>query len=89
MHLVPFGDTFTIYPLPEYLPSPLPEGTIEVETLPEGTGILRIDENGVLYRESNEDPAPEIVYVQSTPEQIQAEILMNTELLIMYKELGL
>lgn len=25
----------------------------------------------------------------STPEQVQAQILMNTELLVMYKELGL
>lgn len=38
----------------------------------------------------NATPSSEMPQVtQSTPEEIQSQILMNTELLVMYKEFGL
>lgn len=90
IYLKPFLDTFIIYFKDSTLPDPIPADFISVESLPDGDGILRMDEHGEFYREVFPDnEVLETVPPISTPEEVQAQILMNTELLVMYKELGL
>jgi len=90
--LLPNDGTFTIYPVKPDL-----TGLIEVEELPEGIGILRQAEDGTFYYE----PFPEFIPRPEEPEQpnipeppvlsveeMQAKILLNTEMLLIQKEIG-
>lgn len=91
--LLPNDGTFTIYPVKPDL-----TGLIEVEELPEGIGILRQAEDGTFYYE----PFPEFIPRPEEPEppikpeppvlsieEMQAQILLNTEYLVSRAELGL
>lgn len=63
----------------------------EVESLPEGEGILKRAEDGSFYYEPFPEPEPPIEpeEPQPTSEEIQAQTLLNTELLLVYKEIGM
>ena len=97
--LLPNDGTFTIYPVKPDL-----TGLIEVEELPEGIGILRQAEDGTFYYEPFPEfiPRPEEPEVEVNPElpnipeppvlsveEMQAQILLNTEYLVSRAELGL
>lgn len=49
--LLPNENTFAVFYDEKFLPTPRPEGVVEVEQLPEGDGVLRINDKGELYRE--------------------------------------
>lgn len=52
--LYPIEDSFSIF----YTKPELP-GIIEVESLPEGSGVLKMDKDGKLYWESPKTPIPD------------------------------
>lgn len=56
------------------------------------TPVLSFDESSkeLFYKYEDAPPIelPGVIAPESTPEEVQAQILMNTELLVMYKELG-
>lgn len=90
--LLPNDGTFTIYPVKPDL-----TGLIEVEELPEGIGILRQAEDGTFYYEPFPEPEvpgvnPEVPITPEPPvlsiEEMQAKILLNTEMLLIQKEIG-
>ncbi|WP_418301278.1 hypothetical protein [Lysinibacillus fusiformis] len=91
--LYPDGDTFTVF----YVKPDL-EGLIEIESLPEGTGILRRSDDGTFYYEPypeqevpevNPDPPIKPEQPELSVEEMQAQILLNTEYLVSRAELGL
>lgn len=92
-YLFPTGDTFSIFCIRPDLPN-----LIELESLPTGDGILKRREDGTFYYEpfpevepptepelpvEPEQPKPEL-----TLEAMQAKILLNTEMLLLQKEIG-
>lgn len=54
--------------------------------------VLNFDESSkelfYTYQDAPPTELPGVTVPESTPEEVQAQILMNTELLVMYKELG-
>lgn len=88
--LYPVGDTFTVFYVKPNL-----EGLLEVESLPEGSGILRRAVDGTFYYEPFPEPEvnPEQPIKPEPPilsvEEMQAQILLNTEYLVSRAELGL
>lgn len=94
-YLYPNEDTFTFYNSPEDLPEQYRHNLIEVEALPEGSGILRRASNGTFYYEPFPEPEvnPEQPIKPEPPvlsiEEMQAQILLNTEYLVSRAELGL
>lgn len=92
--------TCTVYMVEEYIPESLKDGIIEYPTIPEGEGILKAHEDGTLYIETIEpEPDPDPDPNTETPikpeppvlsiEEMQAQILLNTEYLVSRAELGL
>lgn len=72
-YLVPTSDTFVVYYDKSFVPASLVNQVIEVETLPEGEGVLKRNANGNFYRESAElEEAP------PTP-TIEEKILYETQ----------
>ena len=72
--LYPVGDTFTVF-----FVKPDLEGLIEVESLPEGNGILRQAEDGTLYYEPFPEPEvpevnPELPITPEPPETLEERI---------------
>ncbi|WP_312507393.1 hypothetical protein [Lysinibacillus sp.] len=94
--LYPVGDTFTVFYVKPNL-----EGLIELDSLPESSGILRRAEDGTFYYEPYpEEINPPIIEQPTEPpteiqppvlsvEEMQAQILLNTEYLVSRAELGL
>ncbi|WP_139992810.1 hypothetical protein [Kurthia sp. Dielmo] len=72
-YLVPTSDTFVVYYDKLFVPASLVNQVIEVETLPEGEGVLKRNASGNFYRESVElEEAP------PTP-TIEEKILYETQ----------
>lgn len=53
-YLIPTNTTFVVYYEKSFVPESLVNQVLEVETLPEGEGILKRNANGNFYRESVE-----------------------------------
>ena len=72
----------------EAIPEEL-RGVVKVfDSIPEGEGVLRMSDDGSLYYEPYPEPEP-VPRQPINVEQMQAEILLNTELLLIYKKMGL
>ncbi|MEA0556085.1 hypothetical protein U1P98_18695 [Lysinibacillus irui] len=72
--LYPVGDTFTVFYVKPNL-----EGLIEVESLPEGSGILRHAADGTFYYEPFPEPEepevnPELPITPEPPETLEERI---------------
>lgn len=85
-YLYPSSDTFTIYTDISYLPEKYHKDLIEIESLPEGDGVLRQAEDGSFYYETF--PKPNELEPEPTLEQIQLQTLLNTEFLVIMSEIS-
>lgn len=75
LYLVPANDSFIIYYKKEYVPKQQESSIIEVQSLPEGHGILKRAEDGSFFyevpKEVVSDPLPELTPVEeSLPEKV-------------------
>jgi len=88
---------WNIYVGIENVPEKYKDVAVQVDALPEGSGILRRAEDGTFYYEPypEETEPPDIETPTETKppelsvEEMQAQILLNTEYLVSRAELGL
>lgn len=71
VYLYPNGDTFTIYSDISSLPEEYHSEVIEIESLPEGEGVLRQAGDGSFYYEPFPEPTPIEPVEPIEPEQPQ------------------
>ncbi|MEX3621856.1 hypothetical protein [Viridibacillus arvi] len=86
IYLIPSQDSFIVYYNADYIPLEFRKDVIEVEALPEGNGILKMDEEGQLYWYQPDLPAP--IEPQPTLEEMQMQTLVNIEYLVVMSELS-
>ena len=86
IYLLPSQDTFVIFTELHYVPEDFRKDVIEVESLPEGHGILKRNEEGELYWYQPQPEPP--VEPQPTLEEMQMQTLVNTEYLVVMSELS-
>ncbi|EON70182.1 hypothetical protein [Lysinibacillus sphaericus] len=85
--------SFTVFTDLNAVPGWMQSDIIQVSSLPEGEGILRRAEDGSFYYEpfpSVEEPPiiEQPTEPKSTLEEMQAKTLLNTEVLIAMKNIG-
>lgn len=89
IYLYPNSDTFAIFYNKNDLPEKYHKDLIEIESLPEGEGILRQAGDGSFYYEHFPKPIdPDPVEPELTQEQIQLQTLLNTEFLVIMSEIN-
>lgn len=82
--LYPIGDSFSIF----YAKPDLPD-LIEVESLPEGDGILRMSEEGELYYEPSTAPMPEPPITEIPVETLEEKLVRMEEQLTIQQQQNL
>lgn len=91
-YLMPTNTTFVVYYEKNFVPESLVNQVLEVETLPEGEGILKRNANGDFYREAVESkevtPAPTIEDRLETIEQTSAYTQIQVEYLATLAEIN-
>lgn len=86
IYLIPSDNTFGIYFDYDSIPNKLKPTSIEVESLPEGDGIIRRRPDGSFYREPYKEPMTDLD-PQPTLDEMQTQTLLNTEYLVIMSEL--
>lgn len=85
------GESYSITFDGSVLTEELKNEAIQVESLPEGHGILKRNKNGEFYFEEVEQVVitpPEPVEPKPTLEELQTQTLLNTEYLVTMSELS-
>ncbi|MGF9978669.1 hypothetical protein [Viridibacillus arvi] len=88
LYLVKVNDEVVVYTELKWVPEVSKNDVIEVESLPEGYGILKMDAEGELYWYQPQPEPPVPVESQLTLEEMQAQTLINTEYLVTMSELS-
>lgn len=86
--------SYTVFYIESAIPKSLLSETFKAEIPESGEGILRMADDGMFYYEPfpedlEVNPQPTPIEPQPTVEEMQAQILLNTEYLVSRIELGL